>query len=65
MGARIRFLENSLVILPRLMIHRVAGNPTGGKVKVKLAGISTNSALTVPDTTSSGLAALDMVSIPI
>ena len=34
-----RLPENLLIILPGLAITGVAGNPTGGRVKVKLAGI--------------------------
>ena len=37
-----RLPEDSLIILPELAMTGVAGNPIDGRVKVKLAGISSD-----------------------
>ena len=50
------------MIFPRLGISGVTGNPTGGSVKVELAGIPSDPDLTGPGTASSGLALVDMLS---
>ena len=56
-------LEDSLVILPGLeSVEWLVILYTGGRIKVELAGIPSDPDLAVPDTTSSGLTLIDLLS---
>ena len=53
------------MILPGFKISGVAGNPTGGRVKVELAGVPSYPDLARLGTVSNRLVAIDLLSTPI